>query len=95
MLDRMYYSKEAENLARRQQLVGNLAFLMLGVGTGAALAFLFAPEKGDRVRQLVSRALEEGFNRGRETTEEAINRLGKEYPDVYEKVKDGLRKIKM
>ncbi len=94
MIDRVYYSKETENLARRQQMVGNLAFLMLGLGAGATIAMLFAPEKGEKVRQLVSSALEEGFTRGRETTEELLDHVGKEYPDIYEKIKDGLSKLK-
>ncbi len=94
MIDRIYYSKEAENLARRQHVVGNLAFLMLGLGAGATLAILFAPETGERVRELVTHALEEGYNRGREATEEALHHLEQEYPDVYEKVKDSLRKLR-
>jgi gas vesicle protein len=93
MMDRVYYSKEAESAARRQQMFSTLAFMMLGLGVGATLALLFAPERGERVRKLVTSALEEGFTRGRETTEDALHRLGKEYPDVYEKIKDGLHKL--
>lgn len=94
MIDRIYYSKETEGLAKRQQVVGNLAFLMLGLGAGATLALLFAPERGERMRGLITDALEDGFERGREATEEILHHVGKEYPDIYDKLKDGLRKIR-
>lgn len=93
MIDRIYYSKEAESLVRRQHLIGNLAFLMLGLGVGAAVALLFAPERGERVRELVAEALEEGFSRGREATEEALQNLAQEYPGLHEKVEEGLKRL--
>ncbi len=94
VIDRIYYSKEAANLARRQQVVGNLAFLMLGLGAGATLALLFAPETGGRTRELVTHALEEGFDRGREAAEEALHHLEQEYPDAYEKVRTSLLELR-
>ncbi|MBN1427139.1 MAG: YtxH domain-containing protein [Anaerolineae bacterium] len=93
MLDRIYYSKEAESLAKRQHMMGNLAFLMLGLGIGATFALLFAPKSGERVRELVAEALEEGFSRGREATEEALQHLAQEYPGLHEKVEDGLQRL--
>lgn len=93
MTDRIYYSKSAENLAKRRQASLILAFLALGVGIGAALALLFAPEEGKRTRELIADALEDGFNRGLEATKGALRQLEKEYPGVRERVENALGNI--
>jgi hypothetical protein len=41
--NRLYYSREAEEIANRQRTTLALAVLAIGAGLGAVLALLFAP----------------------------------------------------
>lgn len=54
MNERMYYSREAEQAAMRQRTMLAVFVLALGVGVGAALSMLFAPQSGDKTRQALS-----------------------------------------
>jgi len=92
MTDRIYYSSEAEQIAKTRQTVGLLAFLMLGLGVGAATALLFAPQEGERTRKMVADALDEGFRRGREATDDALAQLEEEFPNLRKKVESTLSK---
>ena len=51
MNDRIYYSKEAEELAAQQRTILALVVMLLGLGLGAVVALLFAPRKGDDIRK--------------------------------------------
>lgn len=93
MTERIYYSREAEALAKRQRVVSTITYFTLGLGIGAALALLFAPNEGERMRRLLANALEEGFQRGRERTSEALNELEREYPELRQKVEGILGKV--
>lgn len=85
MPDRIYYSREAEQAARQRQIAGLLAFLTLGLGIGAAIALMFAPQEGSRTRDEVAGALEEGIRRGRATANDAVDQLESEFPDLRKK----------
>ena len=86
MNDRIYYSKDAEELAKRQQAIGAITYLALGLGIGAILALLFAPNVGEKSRKLLADALEDGFRRGQEAILEAANQLEKEYPELRKRI---------
>lgn len=86
MNTRIYYSKDAERLAKQWQLLRGLSFISLGLAVGTAVALLFAPNKGEETRQLITDAVEQGYQRGREATEEALKQLENEYPDLRKKV---------
>ena len=45
MNERIYYSHEAEEQAKRQQLLVVILFAAFGLAIGTALALLFAPAK--------------------------------------------------
>lgn len=66
MSDRMYYSHEAKQKAQRERTFLALLFTGLGLSIGAALALLFAPIKGDELREELS----EHVNKARENVED-------------------------
>ncbi len=69
---------------------GNLGFFLAGLGIGAALALLFAPQSGRETRDLIAQKANEGkdyvTNRSRELREQA--------DELVEKGKDRLAKEK-
>lgn len=86
--NRTYYSKEAEERAARDKSVTTLIFLAFGLGVGTALALLFAPKPGDKVREDLAHGVEEGLNSGREAVGPALKRLEKEFAELRKKVDD-------
>ncbi len=93
MTNRIYYSEAAEKAMKRQRLVDALLFTGLGIGLGSAVALLLAPNKGEATRELIANALEEGFKRGRETTDEALSQLEQEVPNLRERVNELVSKV--
>lgn len=91
MNDRVYYSRKAEELVKRQQVVGGAIFLLVGLGIGTILALLFAPNVGEKTRKLIAEALEDGFKSGQETVWEATSQLEKDVPDLRKRL-EGLLK---
>jgi gas vesicle protein len=69
---------------------GNLGFFLVGLGIGAALALLFAPQSGRETRDLIAQKANEGrdfvTNRSRELRAQA--------DELVEKGKDRLAKEK-
>lgn len=92
--NRIYYSKEAEQMAHRQSRVKSLALLSLGAGLGATITLLLAPNDGEKAREMVADALEEGFTRGRDAAGQALRQLSSEYPDLREQVSKVLNGLK-
>ena len=93
MANRIYYSEEAEKTMRRRGVVNALIFTGLGIGIGSAVALLLAPNEGEKNREFIANALQEGFQRGRETTDEALSQLEREIPNLRERVNDLVVKI--
>jgi gas vesicle protein len=90
MSDRIYYSREAEIQARREQITMITLFLALGLGIGALLALLFAPGSGEQTRQGLTSTLEDRFDTSREATRKTIHRLEKEFNELRDRVEDRL-----
>jgi gas vesicle protein len=88
MNDRVYYSREAESHAMRERNMAILAFLVVGVTIGTALALLFAPHSGDKTRAEIGDALDEGFHEGRKHSSEAIERLEKDFADLRKRIEE-------
>lgn len=86
MSSRIYYSKEAERIAKREQTLSIAVFLALGLGIGAVLALMFAPRKGQETREAIADALEDGYRRGIEATQEALQDLEPEVPDLRKRI---------
>jgi gas vesicle protein len=93
MTNRIYYSEKAEKTMRRQRFMDALMFTGLGIGIGSAVALLMAPNEGEKTRALIANTLEEGFQRGRETTDEALSQLEQEVPNLRGRVNDLVGKI--
>jgi gas vesicle protein len=94
MPDRIYYSEEARRLMERRQLTGVLAAFSLGLIIGSALALLFAPQEGEKTRQIMRDTLEEGFERGRRATDDALSQLEDEIPNLRAKVEETVKRAR-
>ena len=62
MSDRMYYSNEAKQQARRERTLLALIFTALGLSIGAAIALLFAPMEGEELRDELTQQADKARN---------------------------------
>jgi gas vesicle protein len=90
---RIYSSEEAEKTMKHQRFVHALIFTGLGIGIGSAVALLLAPNDGEKTRELIANTLEGGFQRGRETTDQALSQREQEAPNLRERVTELVGKI--
>jgi len=88
MNDRVYYSREAESQAMRERTTAILAFFVIGVTVGTALALLFAPRSGEKTRHELADALDQGFDEGRKASSEAVERLEKDFADLRKRFEE-------
>lgn len=84
MNNRIYYSEEAEQLARRQTALAIILFTAFGLGIGAALALMFAPEKGKNFRNTLSNTVAEGVDK----TGDAIHKMEKDIADLRKRIEE-------
>ena len=89
--DRVYYSHDAEMHAMRDRTVWTLVFLTFGLGIGAVLALLFAPASGKKVRDDLTKTVEQGLKDGRETIEPMVKRVEKEFGELQKNVEEHLK----
>jgi hypothetical protein len=54
LTNRMYYSRDAELRAGRERLLLAALVAAAGIGFGLALAMLFAPQSGEKTRQMLA-----------------------------------------
>ncbi len=93
MSNRIYYSREAEEVANRQRFFVAFVSFTLGMALGTLIMLLFAPKEGEQTRKRISEALEEGFERGRTAAEDAIQNVEKDSPDLLEEIRRAIRSI--
>ena len=93
MNDRIYYSKEAEDLAAQQRTILALVVMLLGLGLGAVVALLFAPRKGDDVRKDIAKNAETLYDSSRESTAKAFKDLQKDFDKLRGDVEDRLKHV--
>jgi len=93
MNDRVYYSREAEEMAAQQRTVLALIVMLLGLGLGAIVALLFAPRKGDDVRKDIAKNAEHLYDNSRETTGKAFKELQKDFDKLRSDVEDRLKHV--
>ncbi len=86
--DRIYYSRDAELQAMRNQRKSIALFLVGGLATGAAIALLFAPNSGKETREDLAKSVEEGIKTGREAVEPAVKNLEKEISNLGKTVEE-------
>jgi gas vesicle protein len=88
MNERIYYSHEAEMQANRERAVAITIFMLLGLGIGAALALLFAPKSGEKIRKELAAGVEDRLESGREATNKALHQLEKDFNDLRKRVEE-------
>lgn len=87
MNERMYYSQEAEQRARREKLMLVLLSTGLSVTIGALIAMLFAPQTGDKFREQIG----ETIGRGRELAENAGDHVVEQADKLREDAQDRIK----
>ena len=90
MSERIYYSRAAEERARREQIFLTVMFLALGLSIGTALALLFAPNSGSETRKEIVNTVEGGLESGREVTNQTVKRMEKEISELRKRLEDRL-----
>jgi ABC-type methionine transport system permease subunit len=68
--NRMYYSREAEIRAQRQQVVMVTAAATFSLAFGVLVALLLAPRRGEEMRQMLSETLGEAVSAGRDMADQ-------------------------
>lgn len=91
--DRIYYSHEAETRAQQAMTRLTILLLMVGLGLGAALALLFAPASGQKLRKELAKTFEEGLQNGREVVEPLVKHLGKDIAELQKTVEEGVKNL--
>lgn len=91
MSDRMYYSYEAEQRARREKLMLVLLAAGVSVTIGALIAMLFAPQTGDELREQISEQMTDAVNKGQKlaqsTSEQVVEQADKLRENAQDRIK--------
>jgi gas vesicle protein len=85
---------DAELQDKNSGVVNMLVFLLLGLGIGAALALLFAPDEGEKTRERISDSLDSGVKATSDAGSDALDRLEKEYQNLRKEVDKLISNIK-
>jgi gas vesicle protein len=91
--NRLYYSREAEEIANRQRTTLALAVLAIGAGLGAVLALLFAPRTGEDTRDILEKRANEALEQGRENGTKAVESMRKEMEHLRKDVEKRLETV--
>lgn len=75
MTDRIYYSNEARSQAQRETALLAIIMLALGLSGGAVLALLFAPQRGEALREDLSQAIDDRVHRVEQQMGELAKKL--------------------
>lgn len=89
--DRTYYSNDSKTRAMRRLTVLSGLILLIGLGTGAVLALLFAPSSGKQTRHDLTKAIEEGLQSGRDAVEPMVKELEGQFSDLRESVEERVK----
>jgi gas vesicle protein len=89
--ERIYYSREAEIQAIREIAKLMVFCVTLGLGIGAIIALLFSPQSGQKNRDNLGKAVEQGLNNGREILEPVVKQVEKELNGLQKTVEQRLK----
>ena len=89
--ERVYYSHDAELHAVLKMTRLMIFCLLVGLGSGAALATLFAATTGKKVRERLGKSMGQSWSNGREAVEPMVKRAEKEFSDLQKTVEDHLK----
>lgn len=93
MNDRIYYSREAEQMAAQQRTILALVVMLLGLGLGAVVALLFAPRKGEDVRSEIANQAGVLYENGRDTTNKTLKELQKDFDKLRGDIEERLKNV--
>ncbi|WP_202978707.1 YtxH domain-containing protein [Aggregatilinea lenta] len=93
-MSRSYYMGDAELETKSSGVVNMLVFLLLGLGIGAALALLFAPDEGEKTRERITDSLDSGVKATSDAGNDALDRLEKEYQNLRKEMDKLISNIK-
>lgn len=93
MNDRIYYSREAEQMAAQQRTILALVVMLLGLGLGAVVALLFAPRKGEDIRNEIAKEAGTIYENGRETTNKTLKELQKDFDKLRGDIEERLKNV--
>jgi gas vesicle protein len=79
MNERIYYSEEAKQRARKDRQILALTFMFMGMGLGTVIAMLFAPQKGEDTRSQV-------YDIASDATSNAVETLQKNFENLRQEV---------
>ena len=86
--DRIYYSHDAETHAMHSMLRLTAICLIAGLGIGAVLTLLLAPTSGKKIRDGLTKTVEDGLQNGREAVEPMVKRLEKDFDELQKNVEE-------
>lgn len=86
MSNRIYYSEEAEQSARRQRMMDIVMFISLGIGLGSMITLLLAPNDGERTRRFIAQTLGEGYQAARRPFEPDPPKMRERVSDMVNRV---------
>ncbi len=89
--DRVYYSHDAEVHAVREMTKLVILCLLAGLGIGATMALLFAPESGKNTRKDLAKNIEEGLKSGRETLEPVVKQIEGDLAELRKNVEERMK----
>lgn len=94
MNNRTYYSREAEERARREKMGIAWAALLGGLSLGALLMLLFAPQAGRITRKMIEDSAERALDDGRDTGNKVIGNVREGFEKARKEVEDRVEKIR-
>ena len=86
--NRIYSSLQAEMHALRHKLRLTLLYLIVGLGSRAVLALLFAPASGRKLRDELTKTVEDGLQNGRAAVAPMVKRLEKDFDELHKNVEE-------
>lgn len=93
MSERTYYSREAEQQAQREKLGLVILASLLGFGFGSIIAFLFAPQAGDKTRHQLEEQVGHVVADGRKTANRVASDLRENTEEWRENVEKRLKAV--
>lgn len=94
MNERIYYSEEAARRAQRDRAIMALVVTSLGVGVGAMLMLLFAPQRGEQTRRQIGEQIEQALSQGQETLNSTLKSLRGDVDDLRSTMNERLEAMR-
>jgi gas vesicle protein len=94
-MDDHIYSARMRERIQQERVKNTVTLLFMGLGIGAILALLFAPNSGDKTRAEITHMIEERLGRKQMTpTEQAIKTLEREFGRLRDQVEERIAELR-